>query len=88
MDQFIENDGRTIDYKVVDNYSEKPVVRKGVERIGRYIHYYDEKGEFIKMERIYGEYDDMQNISAIVAKRHFENNLKYQKCSDTVLIYS
>ena len=72
MDQFIANDGRTIDYKVVDNYSEKPVVRKGVERIGRYIHYYDEKGEFIKMERIYGEYDDMQNISAIVAKRHFE----------------
>ena len=72
MENFVANDGRVIYYKVVDNYSEKPVVRKGVEKIGRYIHYYDDKGEFIKMERIYGDYDDMQNISPIVAKQHFE----------------
>ena len=72
MESFIANDGRVIYYKVVDNYSEKPVVRKGVEKIGRYIHYCDDKGEFIKMERIYGDYDDMQNISPIVAKQHFE----------------
>lgn len=72
MERFIADDGRTICYNIVDNYSEKPVVRNGVEKIGRYIHYYDDKGEFIKMERIYGDYDDMQNISSIDAKQHFE----------------
>lgn len=72
MENFVANNGRTIYCKVVDNYSEKPVVRKGVEKIGRYIHYYDNKDEFIKMERIYGDYNDMQNISSIVAKQHFE----------------
>lgn len=72
MEKFIANDGRCIYYKVVDNYSEKPVIRKGVEKIGRFIHYFDEKGEFIKTERIYGEYDEMQNISPIVAKQYFE----------------
>ena len=72
MEKFIANDGRTIYYKVVDNYSEKPVIRKGVEKIGRYIYYYDAKGEFIKMERIFGEYDDMQNITPIDARQHFE----------------
>ena len=72
MEKFIANDGRCIYYKVVDNYSEKPVIRKGVEKIGRFIHYFDEKGEFIKPERIYGEYDEMQNISPIVAKQYFE----------------
>ena len=50
MENFVANDGRTIYYKVVDNYSEKPVAKKGVEKIGRYIHYYDDTGEFIKME--------------------------------------
>ena len=72
MEKFIANDGRCIYYKVVDNYSEKPVIRKGVEKIGRFIHYFDEKGEFIKLERIYGEYDEMKNISQIVAKQYFE----------------
>lgn len=72
MEKFIANDGRCIYYKVVDNYSEKPVIRKGVEKIGRFIHYFDEKGEFIKHKRIYGEYDEMQNISPIVAKQYFE----------------
>ena len=72
MDRFIANDGRIIFYKVVDNFSEKPVVRNGVEKIGRNIHYYDCKGEFIKLEHIYGDYDDMQNISPIDAKQHFE----------------
>ena len=72
MEKFIANDGRCIYYKVVDNYSEKPVIRKGVEKIGRFIHYFDKKGEFIKTERIYGEYDEMKNISQIVAKQYFE----------------
>lgn len=72
MERFIVDDGRTIFYKVVDNYSEKPVVRNGVEKIGRYIHYYDDNGDFIKMERIWGDYDDMQNVSPIDAQRNFE----------------
>ena len=37
MEKFIANDGRCIYYKVIDNYSEKPVIRKGVEKIGRFI---------------------------------------------------
>ena len=37
-----------------------------------FIHFYDDEGEFIKMERIYGDYDDMQNISPIDAKQLFE----------------
>lgn len=40
MENLVANDGRVIYYKVVDKYSEKPMVRKGVEKIGRYIHYY------------------------------------------------
>jgi len=72
VEKFIANDGRCIYYKVIDNYSEKPIIRKGVEKIGRFIHYFDEKGEFIKTERIYGEDEDMKNISSTVAKQYFE----------------
>lgn len=72
MNNFIANDARIIYYKIVDNYSEKTIVRKKVEKITRYIHYYDDNGEFIKMKKIYGNYDDMQNISSFDAKQYFE----------------
>ena len=53
MGSFIIEESKTIYYKVVDNYSEKTRVVNGVERIGRYIYFYNDKDEFIKSERIY-----------------------------------
>ena len=72
MEKFLANDGKTIYYKVVDNYSEKVRVVNGVEKVGRYIYFYDEKQDLIKWERVYGEYDEMQNISPIYAKDIYE----------------
>lgn len=72
MESFITDEGKTIYYKVVDNYSEKVKVVNGVEKIGRYIYFYNDKEDFIKSERIYGEYDEMQNISPIIAKKYYE----------------
>lgn len=72
MESFITDDGKTIYYRVVDNYSEKPRIIRGVEKIGRFIHYYDEKQEFIKMSPIWGTYDEMQFITPILAKEEFE----------------
>lgn len=72
MGSFIIEEGKTIYYKVVDNYSEKVRVVNGVERIGRYIYFYNDKEDFIKSERIYGDYDEMQNISPVYAKAVYE----------------
>ena len=73
METFIADNGKHIYYKIVDNYSDKMKVINGVEKIGRYIYFYDEKRTLIKWERIYGDYDDMQNISPIIAKKYYEN---------------
>lgn len=75
MDRFTANDGRNIRFRVTDNYSEKPKPIHGEDKIGRFLHFYnDDTGEFIKMKRIWGTYDEMQNISAIDAKSHFEGD--------------
>lgn len=71
MGSFIAKDGRTISFKVTDNYSEKPKMIRGEEKIGRFIHYYDDKGEFIKMEPVWGTYDEMQFVTPIYAKEVF-----------------
>lgn len=72
MNSFITNEGKNIYYKVVDNYSEKVRIVDGVEKIGRFIYFYNDKDDFIKLERIYGDYDEMQNISPIYAKAVYE----------------
>ena len=72
MNSFITNEGKNIYYKVVDNYSEKVRIVDGVEKIGRFIYFYNGKDDFIKLERIYGDYDEMQNISPIYAKAVYE----------------
>ena len=74
MLSFITEEGETIYYKVVDNYSEKVKIINGVEKIGRYIYFYNEKEDFIKWRRIYGEFDEMQNVSPIVAKETYEKD--------------
>ena len=73
METFIADNGKRIYYKIVDNYSEKMKVINGEEKIGRYIYFYDEKRALIKWEKIYGNYDEMQNISTIIAKKYYEN---------------
>lgn len=72
MNQFVAENGDAIYYEVEDNYSERPKIVHGVEKIGRYIYYYDSQGQYIKFKRIYGEYDAMQNISPMYAKQVFE----------------
>ncbi len=74
MESFITDDGKTIYYKVVDNYSEKVKVIKGIEKIGRRIYFYNDKENFINSERIYGDFDEMQNISPVYAKAVYEKN--------------
>lgn len=72
MESFITDDGKTIYYKVVDNYSEKVKVINGIEKIGRRIYFYNDKENFINSERIYGDFDEMQNISPVYAKAVYE----------------
>ena len=86
MGSFIIEESKTIYYKVVDNYSEKTRVVNGVERIGRYIYFYNDKDEFIKSERIYGDYDEMQNISPIYAKEIYEKKWAYNALNLGVIL--
>ena len=72
MNNFIAKDGRTISFQITDNYSEKPKMVRGKEKIGRFINFYDERGMFIKMTRIWGTFDEMQNVTPCDAKKHFE----------------
>ncbi|MBQ8146432.1 MAG: hypothetical protein IJ039_06570 [Clostridia bacterium] len=76
MDKFITDDGQIIFYKVVDNYSEKVKVVNGIEKIGRRIYFYNDKENFINSERVYGDFDEMQNISHIYAKEVYEKMSK------------
>ncbi len=63
--------GQTRLETITDNFSEKPKMIRGKEKIGRFINYYNDTGKFIKMQRIWGTYDEMQNISPTVAKDYF-----------------
>lgn len=74
MGYFISNEGKQIYYEITDNYCEKAKVICEKEKIGRYIYFYDDKKNLIKTVRIYGTYDEMQNISSMAAKRYFEKN--------------
>ena len=47
MEWFITDNGKTIYYKVVDNYSEKVKVINSIEKIGRRIYFYNDKEDFI-----------------------------------------
>ena len=76
MGSFITDDEKTIYYKVVDNYSEKVKVINGIEKIGRRIYFYNDKEDFINSERIYGDFDEMQNISPTYAKEVFKKMSK------------
>ena len=76
MEWFITDDVKTIYYKVVDNYSEKVKVINGIEKIGRRIYFYNDKEDFINSERVYGDFDEMQNISHIHAKEVYEKMSK------------
>lgn len=76
MDGYFTFEEKLIYYKVTDDYSEKPKVVKGVEKIGRYLNFYDSKKGFIEMIRIYGEYDDMQNIAPSIAEEYYIKMIK------------
>ncbi len=77
MKDFLDMDGCfthqniKIYYKVTDNWQEKPRVINGVEKIGRYFHFYDDNEKPLGMYRAYDEYEKLQNISHFLAEEYY-----------------
>ena len=72
MDGMFEYDGKDIYYRITDNYNERPRIVKGIEKIGRYLNFYDDNLNPLGVRRIYGTYDEMNNIHSQYAKREYE----------------
>lgn len=67
MDGFFECNGERIGYIISDNYSQGTIVIGGVEKMSRFIHYYNSKGKAIGTKNIYGIVEEMQNITPQMA---------------------
>lgn len=66
---FILN-GDTIYYHIVDD--KKPIrTIKGVEKISRYINFYDINNNHIGVKQIYGDFEDLSNISSYDAEEWY-----------------
>lgn len=57
-----ECEGKKISYSITDNYSEIKNFN-GVEKISRYINFFDENGDNLGTRVIYGEVEALQNIN-------------------------
>ena len=76
MDGGFEYEGKTIHYRVTDKFDEKPRLIQGVEKISRYLHYYNDKLELLGFCVVYGTYDEMQNIHPIYAERVYKKEIE------------
>lgn len=68
---YFNYEDKTIFYSITDNWSEKPKVIHGIEKIGRFLNYYDAQGNSLGLFRVYDEYDKLQNISAVDAEMYY-----------------
>lgn len=57
-----EYEGKKISYSITDNCSEIKNY-KGVEKMSRYIDFFDENGDTLGTNVIYGEVEALQNIT-------------------------
>lgn len=62
MSGAFECEGKKISYSITDNYSEIKNCN-GVEKISRYINFFDENGDNLGTSIIYGEVEALQNIN-------------------------
>ena len=71
MDGQFQIEDKTIQYIISDNYSQNPKKVHGIETIARNILFFDESGNSLGMNVLYGEFDKMQNISPAMAKESY-----------------
>ena len=75
MDGQFQIDGKIIQYLISDNYSQRAKIVHGVEKITRTILFFDELGNSLGMNVMYGEFDKMQNISPSMANEAYKEML-------------
>ena len=79
IDGQFQIDGQIVQYTISDNYSQKPKVICGVETISRNILFFDNNGTSLGMNVMYGDYDEMQNISPATVKEYYMEMLSRKK---------
>ena len=71
MDGHFEYEGGIIYYRIADDCYASPQTRKGIEKIGLNLFFYNSNKTLVKTKPIWGEYDDLQNISPIDALKYY-----------------
>lgn len=75
MDGVFNFNGESIKYKIIDNSLESIQVVRGIEKMGRYIYFYNSQNESIGFLRIYDTVERMTNISSQDASKWYEEYL-------------
>lgn len=75
MEGVFNFNGESIKYKIIDNSLESIQVVKGIEKMGRYIYFYNSQNESIGFLRIYDTVERMTNISLQDASKWYEEYL-------------
>lgn len=70
-DGFFWIDDKKIFYWISDDWSEKPRVVRGVEKIKRKILFYNDKFGLLGSYNAYDEYEKLQNISPFLAEEYY-----------------
>lgn len=75
MDGVFNFNGESIKYKIIDNSLESIQVVRGIEKMGRYIYFYNSQNESIGFLRIYDTVERMTNILSQDASKWYEEYL-------------
>lgn len=75
MDGVFNFNGESIKYKIIDNSLESIQVVRGVEKMGRYIYFYNSQNESIGFLHVFDTVERMTNISSQDAFKWYEEYL-------------
>lgn len=76
MDGSFDYKGVKIRFQITDNVNSGLYIVNGIEKISRYITFYDECGNNIGVKSIYGNVEEMQNITVQQALLWYEEMFK------------
>lgn len=76
MDGSFDYKGIKIRFRITDNVNSGVCIVNGIEKMSRYITFYDECGNSIGVKSIYGNVEEMQNITVQQALLWYEEMFK------------
>lgn len=72
MDGSFDYKGSKISFQITDDQTSGVYMLNGVEKMSRYINFYDSCGNNVGAKRIYGNVEEMQNITIQQASLWYE----------------